>query len=55
MNLFLDFDGVIDDLSKNLKTSNATHKICFGEKFNWNKDWDGIRCQTWYDIKRILL
>lgn len=55
MNLFLDFDGVIDDVSKNLKTSNATHKICFGEIYDWNRNWNGIRYSSWYDIKRMFL
>lgn len=45
----------IDDVSKNLKTSNATHKICFGEIYDWNRNWNGIRCSSWYDIKRMLL
>lgn len=47
----------IDDLSQNLMTSNADIKICFGDVYSWNEDWDGIRCNNWieiYDyIKRI--
>jgi len=37
----------IDDCSSNLQTSNALVKICFGEIYDWNKDWNGIRCEDW--------
>ena len=30
----------IDDRADNLETSNADIKICFGECYDWNKDWD---------------
>lgn len=48
---------LIDDSYKNLKTSNADLKICFGDVYEWNNkgigkiDW----CFNWYDIKRKLL
>ena len=44
--------GFIDDSAKNLETSNAMLKICFGDIYNWNKDWKGLRCASWYDFKR---
>lgn len=44
----------IDDSSTNLKTSNALVNICFGESYPWNKDWTGIRCKNWNDIKKFL-
>lgn len=48
-------DGIlIDDEVKNLNSSNAKLKICFGDKYNWNESWAGIRCFNWYDIKRFL-
>lgn len=48
-------DGVfIDDSSNNLKTSNAKLKICFGETYDWNKDWLGIKCHNWYAIYDLL-
>lgn len=52
-------DGIlIDDASKNLKTSNANVRICFGDLKNWNNDWNGLRRNNWcvlfkelYEIK----
>ena len=44
-------DGIfIDDTSANLNTCNANKRICFGDKYSWNEDWDGIRCANWFDI-----
>lgn len=40
----------IDDVSKNLKTSNAKVKICFGDIYTWNEDWDGVRCENWIKV-----
>ena len=49
-------DGVfIDDVPEYLETSNAKDKICFGDVYSWNKDWQGIRCYNWHDVKRYLL
>ena len=48
-------DGIfIDDSSKNLITSNALVNICFGDKYLWNEDWIGFRCNNWNDIKKFL-
>lgn len=48
-------DGIlIDDEYRYLKTSNAKIKICFGDVYNWNKGWNGIRCHNWYDVGRKL-
>lgn len=44
----------IDDVSKNLATSNADIKICFGEKYSWNEDWDGIRCENWVAVYQFI-
>ena len=44
----------IDDSSHNLETSNAKYKICFGDIYDWNKDWDGKRCYNWSDVKRYI-
>lgn len=44
----------IDDVSKNLETSNAKHKICFGEVYPWNEDWKGIRCKNWIEIYQYI-
>lgn len=45
----------IDDSANNLITSNAEMKICFGDIYEWNKEWEGIRCFNWTDIKNYLL
>lgn len=48
-------DGIfIDDSANNLETSNATIKICFGDKYTWNEKWDGIRCANWHEIDNYL-
>jgi 5'(3')-deoxyribonucleotidase len=45
-------DGIfIDDSMNNLVTSNAKHKICFGDIYDWNKNWDGKRCFNWYELE----
>lgn len=43
-------DFLIDDSSKNLFTSNATTKICYGLERSWNSDWTGTRCKNWNDF-----
>lgn len=45
----------IDDLSDNLRKSNAHTKICFGTNYPWNQDWDGLRFGSWHDITDYLL
>lgn len=45
----------IDDSSSMLKTSNAKEKICFGDEYEWNKDWKGVRLANWMDVRRYLL
>lgn len=45
----------IDDSAKNLETSNAEVKVCFGEVYPWNQDWEGIRCNNWLDVWRQIL
>lgn len=48
-------DGIfIDDSSNNLRLSNATINICFGDEYEWNKDWDGFRCKNWNDVRKFL-
>ena len=44
----------IDDLSNNLRNSNADIKICFGDEYPWNTDWNGIRCYNWMEVLRKL-
>lgn len=48
-------DGIfIDDSAHNLLTSNALINICFGDEYEWNKNWTGLRCKNWNDIKTFL-
>lgn len=48
----VDLEGYlfVDDVAKNLQTSNATWKICYGEIYPWNEEWDGVRCEHWVEI-----
>lgn len=48
-------DGIlIDDVPEYLETSNARIKVCFG-CYSWNKEWNGLRCYNWEDVKNYLL
>ena len=44
----------IDDSSHNLTTSSAEYKVCFGDIYDWNKDWDGKRCYNWSDVRDYI-
>ena len=44
----------IDDVTKNLETSNAPIKICYGDVYPWNKDWTGLRCETWSELYGVI-
>ena len=52
----IDMSGsiLIDDSANNLETSNAETKICFGDEYGWNNNWEGIRCANWCDVWRLL-
>ena len=45
----------IDDVSSNLKSSDADIKLCFGKTYEWNKDWTSYRVRTWQDVGNFLL
>lgn len=48
-------DGILfDDRIANLINSNAKIKVCFGDIYSWNKNWDGIRCANWHDVEKFL-
>lgn len=48
-------DGIIiDDMANNLLTSNAKDKICFGDIYDWNKDWNSKRCFNWNEVIKYL-
>lgn len=44
----------IDDSANNLITSNAKIKICFGDNYSWNKDWNGTRLYNWNEVMDYL-
>lgn len=44
----------IDDSVNNLSTSNASIRVCFGDKYPWNEQWDGIRCYNWCDVWKMF-
>lgn len=44
----------IDDCTKNLITSNAQYKICFGDYYQWNNTWNGDRCFNWCDVEKYI-
>lgn len=46
---------LIDDNMKNLITSNALVNICYGDVYEWNKNWTGFRAKNWQDIKQFLM
>ncbi len=49
-------DGIlIDDEKRYLDTSNAKTKICFGEEYEWNKNWIGKRCFNWTEVEKHLM
>lgn len=44
----------VDDSASNLETSDADIKICFGKKYPWNESWNGMRIESWTQIKNVL-
>lgn len=44
----------VDNNSENLYKCNAEEKICFGDVFDKNEDWDGLRIKTWSDIYEYI-
>lgn len=52
----IDMSGAIflDDDGKNLETSNAMFKVCFGELLPWNENYAGDRCCSWLDFEEFI-
>lgn len=46
---------LIDDSSINLETSNVDLKILYGDIYQWNKNWKGIRKFNWTEVEDFLL
>jgi 5'(3')-deoxyribonucleotidase len=51
----MDMGIIIDDHQDNLKNPTISLPIVFGKKFVWNKDFRGIRCDSWKKVRRFLL
>lgn len=53
----IDMSGgiLIDDSANNLITSNSDVKICYGDFYEWNKNWTGKRCFNWYEVREYLM
>ena len=45
----------LDDDVKNLNTCNADIKICYGDIYPWNEEWDGDRCYNWLDFEQLII
>lgn len=46
---------IIDDASKNLRSSNAKYKYCYGEVKSWNEDWTEERLLDWNSVRDRLI
>jgi 5'(3')-deoxyribonucleotidase len=42
-------DIIVDDRIDALESSKCKYKICYGV-YNWNKEWQGMRVDTWEDL-----
>ncbi len=48
-------DGIfVDDSYNNLITSNAAYKICYGNVYDWNKEWGEARVVNWFDLLSLI-
>lgn len=45
----------IDDRADNLENSNASLKIIYGDMYDWNCKWSGVRCWNWYEVEKIFM
>lgn len=43
----------IDDNISNFNES-AIENICFGDIYDWNKDWKGKRCYNWIELEKYI-
>jgi 5'(3')-deoxyribonucleotidase len=44
----------IDDSSNNLETSNASVKILYGDEYEWNRGYNGLRCWNWKEVYEYI-
>ncbi len=45
----------IDDKYKNLVSSNAELKLCYGVEAEWNEKWKGLWVANWQEVANILI
>lgn len=46
---------LVDDNEKNLNSSNASLKICYGKVAEWNENWQGLRCEDWKELRKLFV
>ncbi len=44
----------VEDVSKNLYSTNADIKIIYGPKYSWNEDWEGLWASDWKALKNFF-
>jgi len=44
----------VDDHIDNLRTSNATIPIAYGDLYPWNREWTGLRIPDWAVVKPVI-
>ena len=54
---FVHFDNavIIDDHEGNLINSRIHKKICFGQEYPWNENWNGLRAHTMSELSNMLI
>jgi len=46
---------LIDDHQDNLKNPTCDMPIAFGKTYEWNKDFKGVRCENWEEVRELLI
>lgn len=46
---------IVDDNENNLFSSNATVKVSFGKRAEWNENWYGITILDWHSLGKFLI
>lgn len=53
--IYFDQAVLVDDHEKNLFGAGIQKKICFGRKYDWNKNWDDLRAADFNELTDMLL
>jgi 5'(3')-deoxyribonucleotidase len=54
-NILMDNGIIIDDHQDNLTNPTCGLPIVFGKKYVWNEGFKGDRCETWEEVREMLL